>query len=163
MFEKLEDIKKRYLELESELTKNEVIHNQERYTKLVKEHSSLEDIVSKYDEYTGNERQIEELRAMEQDDDPDIAGMAKDEASGLAQKNRILAEAQYITETCSTVREAAKKFSVSKSTIHKDMVEKLPELSMNLANNVRIVLDINTEERHIRGGQSTKAKYISKN
>jgi putative DeoR family transcriptional regulator (stage III sporulation protein D) len=75
-------------------------------------------------------------------------------------ENRILAEGQYITETCSTIRDTAKHFSVSKSTIHKDMVQKMPDISMNLANDVRIVLDINTEERHIRGGQSTRKKYI---
>ena len=83
MFERLEEIKKRFLELEEELAQAETVHNQERYLKLVKEHSALAEIVAKYDEHLENAKQAEELKQMEQDDDPDIAGMAKEELAAL--------------------------------------------------------------------------------
>lgn len=68
--------------------------------------------------------------------------------------------AQYIIEHNVTVREAAKKFGISKSTIHKDVAERLIQINPALAKEVRKVLDINKSERHIRGGMATKEKYL---
>lgn len=62
--------------------------------------------------------------------------------------------------TKSTVRQAAKKFGVSKSTVHKDVTNRLRELNPALAEQARKILDKNKEERHIRGGQATKEKYM---
>lgn len=67
---------------------------------------------------------------------------------------------QYIIEHNVTVREAAKKFGISKSTIHKDVAERLIQINPALAKEVRKVLDINKSERHIRGGMATKEKYL---
>lgn len=74
-------------------------------------------------------------------------------------ESRVFEIAQYILDTNCTVRAAAKKFEVSKSTVHKDLVERLPQLSQSLAEEVRKILDENKAERHIRGGLATKAKY----
>lgn len=79
MFEKLEEIKKRFLELEGELAKPETMQNQERYTKIVKEHSSLAEIVEKYDEHLKCLKQIEDLKVMSEDREKEIADMAKEE------------------------------------------------------------------------------------
>lgn len=79
MFEKLEDIKKRYLETETELSDPEVIRNQELYARLSKEHSSLSEIVGKYDEYLGVRKQRQDLELLAQDEDVEIASMAKEE------------------------------------------------------------------------------------
>ncbi len=68
--------------------------------------------------------------------------------------------AQYIIEHNVTVREAAKKFGISKSTIHKDVAERLIQINPALAKEVRKVLDVNKSERHIRGGMATKEKYL---
>ena len=67
--------------------------------------------------------------------------------------------AHYIIETKDTVRGAAKKFGVSKSTVHKDVSERLKKINPSLAKEVRVVLDENKAERHIRGGMATKRKY----
>ena len=67
--------------------------------------------------------------------------------------------AQYIIENRSTVRAAAKKFGISKSTVHKDVTERLQEISPSLAAEVKNVLDVNKAERHIRGGLATREKY----
>lgn len=72
---------------------------------------------------------------------------------------RILAEAEYIVKTNSTVRAAAKYFAISKSTVHKDVTERLKEIDGELFEKVREVLDKNLSERHIRGGMATKNKY----
>lgn len=72
---------------------------------------------------------------------------------------RILAEAEYIVKTNSTVRAAAKYFAISKSTVHKDVTERLEEIDGELFDKVREVLDKNLSERHIRGGMATKNKY----
>jgi putative DeoR family transcriptional regulator (stage III sporulation protein D) len=74
-------------------------------------------------------------------------------------ENRIIEEANYIIESGSTVRKAAVKFRVSKSTVHKDMIVRLPSISAELYKRVKEVLDINLAERHIRGGISTMRKY----
>ena len=66
---------------------------------------------------------------------------------------------EYIAKTNATVRLAAKKYNVSKSTVHKDVSERLKRINMSLYKEVRKVLDQNKEERHIRGGIATKEKY----
>lgn len=74
-------------------------------------------------------------------------------------EERVLDLARYIIETNSTVRAAAKRFRVSKSTVHKDITERLQEINPTLAAEVKNVLDTNKAERHIRGGLATKEKY----
>ena len=75
-------------------------------------------------------------------------------------EERTVEIANYIIETKCTVREAAKKFGISKSTVHKDITERLSKFNSNLAFQTRIVLDENKAERHIRGGMATKNKYL---
>ena len=65
----------------------------------------------------------------------------------------------YIIEHNATVRQAAKAFGVSRSTVHKDCAERLVQINPILAAQARAVLDVNKAERHIRGGQATKEKY----
>lgn len=72
---------------------------------------------------------------------------------------RILVEAEYIVKTNSTVRATAKHFGISKSTVHKDVTERLLTIDKELHEEVRKVLDVNLAERHIRGGMATKSKY----
>lgn len=67
--------------------------------------------------------------------------------------------AEYIIDSKDTVRGAAKKFGISKSTVHKDVSERLLRINHALAREVREVLDENKAERHIRGGLATKQKY----
>jgi len=67
--------------------------------------------------------------------------------------------AVYIIETGATVRTAAKRFGISKSTVHKDLSQRLPQYNRNLYSQVRKVLDTNKAQRHIRGGMATKRKY----
>lgn len=67
--------------------------------------------------------------------------------------------AQYIIENKSTVRAAAKQFNVSKSTVHKDLTERLERINRSLYLQVKEVLEINKAERHIRGGIATRIKY----
>ena len=67
--------------------------------------------------------------------------------------------AHYIIENGATVRDAAKKFSMSKSSVHKDVTTRLLKMSPALAQEVKKVLEHNKEERHIRGGLATKKKY----
>lgn len=74
-------------------------------------------------------------------------------------EERAVEIAGYIIETKATVRQAAKKFGISKSTVHKDSTERLEIINPALAKQVRKVLDINKSERHIRGGLATKEKY----
>ena len=68
--------------------------------------------------------------------------------------------AVYIIETGATVRAAAKKFGISKSTVHKDLSQRLPQCNPALYKQVRKILDANKAQRHIRGGMATKAKYL---
>ncbi len=72
---------------------------------------------------------------------------------------RVIKEGLYIMETGKTVRAAAEYFHVSKSTVHKDVTERLKAIDKQLYKNVRRVLDKNLSERHIRGGMATKNKY----
>lgn len=77
-------------------------------------------------------------------------------------EERAIELANYIIEKKTTVRAAAKKFGISKSTVHKDVTERLGRVNSELADDVRIVLEENKAERHIRGGEATKAKYQGK-
>jgi putative DeoR family transcriptional regulator (stage III sporulation protein D) len=70
--------------------------------------------------------------------------------------------AVYIIQTGATVRSAAKHFGVSKSTVHKDLSQRLPQCNRALYIQVRQVLDLNKAQRHIRGGLATKQKYLNK-
>ena len=74
-------------------------------------------------------------------------------------EERAVEVAYYIIETKATVRQAAKKFGISKSTVHKDVTERLMQINPSLAREARKVLDINKSERHIRGGLATREKY----
>ena len=67
--------------------------------------------------------------------------------------------AQYIIENRTTVRAAAQKFGISKSTVHKDISERLPQFNRVLYQQVKEVLEVNTAQRHIRGGIATRKKY----
>lgn len=74
-------------------------------------------------------------------------------------EERAIELAHYIIETKDTVRGAAKKFGVSKSTVHKDITERLQKINFALAREAKKVLDENKAERHIRGGEATRLKY----
>jgi len=76
-------------------------------------------------------------------------------------EERAIELANYIVEEKTTVRSAAKEYGISKSTVHKDVTERLERIRPELANDVRKVLEENKAERHIRGGEATKAKYRS--
>lgn len=70
--------------------------------------------------------------------------------------------AEYIIENKTTVRAAARQFGISKSTVHKDLTERLPHVNPGLYRQVRQLLDLNKAERHIRGGMATRRKYKGK-
>ena len=74
-------------------------------------------------------------------------------------EERAVEIANYIIENNATVRQTAKQFRISKSTVHKDVTERLEKINASLAAETRKVLDINKSERHIRGGMATKEKY----
>lgn len=74
-------------------------------------------------------------------------------------RKRVLDICNHILESKHTVRQSAIVFGVSKSTVHKDMIERLPLINKRLANKVRVVLEENKAERHIRGGEATRKKY----
>lgn len=78
-------------------------------------------------------------------------------------QNRVLEETHYILKTKKTLRETAKIFGVSKSTVHKDVHERLKEIDENLYNKLDCIMKYHIEVRHIRGGESTKQKYKSGN
>lgn len=73
---------------------------------------------------------------------------------------RVLNEAQVMIETGHTIREIARMFHVSKSTVHKDLHERLLKIDKNKFNEVEKILKFHTDIRHIRGGTSTKEKYL---
>ena len=77
-------------------------------------------------------------------------------------EERAMEVGTYIIEHKATVRQAAKQFGISKSTVHKDVSERLPGINRALSREVRVVLNINKAERHIRGGLATKEKYAHK-
>ena len=75
-------------------------------------------------------------------------------------EERAIEIARYIIDNHTTVRQAAKHFGISKSTVHKDCTERLVQVNPSLAAEVRKVLDVNKSERHISGGLATKEKYL---
>jgi putative DeoR family transcriptional regulator (stage III sporulation protein D) len=78
-----------------------------------------------------------------------------------SQKERVLLFAQYLIEHRTTIRKTASHFSISKSTVHKDLHEKLPRLNHALFEEVDTILQQNQAERHLRGGAATRAKYLA--
>jgi putative DeoR family transcriptional regulator (stage III sporulation protein D) len=74
-------------------------------------------------------------------------------------KKRALEIGTYIIESSSTVRQTAEVFGVSKSTVHKDVTERLPQINKQLSAQVKNILENNKAERHIRGGEATRRKY----
>jgi len=74
-------------------------------------------------------------------------------------EDRVLEVAKYIIESEATIRKTASVFGVSKSTIDKDMTERLPKINAQIAEEAKNILDLNKAERHIRGGKATKMKY----
>ena len=81
---------------------------------------------------------------------------------GISIEERAINIAHYIIDSKDTVRGAATKFGISKSTVHKDVSERLKKINPVLAKEVRVILDENKAERHIRGGMATKLKYSHK-
>ena len=77
-------------------------------------------------------------------------------------EERAISIANYIIDSNATVRQTAKNFGVSKSTVHKDVTDRLMQINPALAKQARQVLDVNKSERHIRGGLATKEKYLHK-
>ncbi|HIT73154.1 sporulation transcriptional regulator SpoIIID [Tyzzerella sp. An114] len=77
-------------------------------------------------------------------------------------EERAVEIANFIVNSNATVRETAKKFGISKSTVHKDITDRVTKINPSLAHDVRKILEINKAERHIRGGMATKRKYMNK-
>lgn len=77
-------------------------------------------------------------------------------------EERAVSIANYIIDHNATVRQTAKAFGVSKSTVHKDVTDRLSQINPTLATEARKVLDVNKSERHIRGGLATREKYLHK-
>ncbi len=77
--------------------------------------------------------------------------------------DRVVKEGKYIIDTGKTVREMAAIFGISKSTIHKDLRDRLFEIDLNMYNEVSNILQYHTDIRHIRGGESTRRKFLEKN
>ncbi|MBU9727886.1 sporulation transcriptional regulator SpoIIID [Diplocloster modestus] len=75
-------------------------------------------------------------------------------------EERAIDIANYIIDYNATVRQTAKKFGISKSTVHKDVTDRLLQINPTLARQARKVLDVNKSERHIRGGLATREKYL---
>lgn len=76
-------------------------------------------------------------------------------------EERAIKLAEYILDNKDTVRGAAKKFGISKSTVHKDVTERLRKINPSLAEQIKMILDENKAERHIRGGEATRKKYMN--
>ncbi|MGE5599451.1 MAG: sporulation transcriptional regulator SpoIIID [Bacteroidota bacterium] len=74
-------------------------------------------------------------------------------------QKRVMDLSTYILDRRATVRQAAKRFGVSKSTVHKDVTERLYDMNRSLAREVKRILDANKAERHLRGGEATRKKY----
>lgn len=75
-------------------------------------------------------------------------------------EERAVAVAKFIVSSNSTVRETARRFGISKSTVHKDITDRVEKIDPELARSVRKVLEVNKAERHIRGGLATREKYL---
>ena len=80
-----------------------------------------------------------------------------------SKKERCVVLATYLVENKTTVRAVAAQFGISKSTVHKDVTQTLMKVNHTLYCQVKEILDINKKERHLRGGEATKQKYIQKN
>ena len=78
-------------------------------------------------------------------------------------ETRVLELSEYIIQNKSTIRETAKFFGISKSTVHKDLAQRLKNINFFIYTDVKKILEINKSERHIRGGFATKNKYAKKN
>ena len=90
-----------------------------------------------------------------------VCGMAQVQSRpGDLLHERVIAVAGYIVENNATVRQTAKEFGISKSTVHKDVTDRLTIINPALSKQVRSVLDVNKSERHIRGGLATREKYL---
>ncbi len=74
-------------------------------------------------------------------------------------EQRVMEVAKYIIDSKATIRKTAKVFGVSKTTIHKDIIERLPKVNPSIAEEAQRVIGVNKIERHIRGGRATKLKY----
>ena len=77
--------------------------------------------------------------------------------------SRVIEEGKYILKTGNTVREMAEVFGISKSTIHKDLRDRLLEIDKNMYDKVSSILQYHMDIRHIRGGESTRQKFLEKN
>ena len=77
-------------------------------------------------------------------------------------EERCVILARYLVDNKTTVRAVAREFGVSKSTVHKDVTQIFKSVDVNLYRRVKEILEINKSERHIRGGEATRAKYINK-
>ena len=78
-------------------------------------------------------------------------------------RKRAVRIGRHILQTADTVRKTAEIFGISKSTVHKDVAERLPRISKELADEVKTILDRNKAERHLRGGEATRKKYAQSN
>ncbi len=76
-------------------------------------------------------------------------------------KKRVIEEADYIINTKQTIRSLANTFNISKSTIHKDLHERLKIIDINKYNKIKLIMDEHIKTRHIKGGESTKLKYLN--
>ena len=74
-------------------------------------------------------------------------------------RKRVLDISSYILDSRATVRQAATVFGVSKSTVHKDLTERLPGVNKKMATKIKDILEYNKSERHLRGGEATRKKY----
>lgn len=96
-----------------------------------------------------------------------ISGEREDEKKCIqirdAGYDRCVLLGDYIIEHKATVRQAAQQFGISKSTVHKDVTETLKHLNPSLYEKVRTILEVNKQERHLRGGEATRRKYIKEN
>lgn len=79
----------------------------------------------------------------------------------IRERSELIAE--YVIETGATVRAAAIRFGISKSTVHKDLTYKLKYINPRLYTSVKEILELNKSERHLRGGEATRKKYLSEN
>lgn len=77
-------------------------------------------------------------------------------------EERVIDIARYVADHGTTVRDTAKKFGISKSTVHRDLRVRLPKVDINLYKKVDKILNFNLSERHIRGGEATRRKYKEK-
>ena len=75
-------------------------------------------------------------------------------------KDRCVIMGTYLIENNTTIRKVAKKFSISKSTVHKDITQNLKKVNPELYIKVKEILEINKQERHLRGGEATKQKFL---